>query len=444
MAFFIPAILALELIFSGHLLASGFRKRELFWLKFIGYSFSVILLVLFTELCFVFLGENDFIYGESQGPEPLNDSIFYFLFYCSIFVATAIMLRSCFDARKSEILSAVSVAYTIQHICRQFSTLISLTGVFDTLANPLIIEELIQVTLTIVASLICYFNFIRNKENLEIYRDTGSIRVAISIAVILLCIGMSRIAHWVPNRSPITIFTECIYSILCGMFVIFMQFGIVVLERTRRKADYLSEVLALERKQYKISKETIDLINIKCHDIKHQLNEFRKNIDEESYKELERSASIYESIYHTGLEALDIVLTEKTFQCESKQIQMNCFADGKLISFMEENDVYSLFGNALSNAIESLEGVAEEKRYISVRISRHKDLAIIHIENYFDGELSFKDSLPVTKRDTKFHGYGVKSMERIALKYGGEMSVMTENNVFNLDIVIPIPETKKA
>jgi sensor histidine kinase regulating citrate/malate metabolism len=223
-----------------------------------------------------------------------------------------------------------------------------------------------------------------------------------------------------------------------------MQFGIVVLERTRRKADYLSEVLALERKQYKISKETIDLINIKCHDIKHQLNEFRKNIDEESYKELERSASIYESVYHTGLEPLDIVLTEKTFQCESKQIQMNCFADGKLISFMEENDVYSLFGNALSNAIESLEGVAEEKRYISVRISRHKDLVIIHIENYFDGELSFKDSLPVTKRDTKFHGYGVKSMERIALKYGGEMSVMTENNVFNLDIVIPIPETKKA
>jgi sensor histidine kinase regulating citrate/malate metabolism len=149
---------------------------------------------------------------------------------------------------------------------------------------------------------------------------------------------------------------------------------------------------------------------------------------------------IYALLYRTGLEPLDVVLTEKSFQCESRQIQMNCFVDGKLIAFMEENDIYSLFGNALSNAIESLEKVAVEKRYISVRISQHKNLVIIHIENYFDGELQFKDFLPVTQRDTRFHGYGMKSVERIVLKYGGELSVLSENNTFNLDIVIPIPE----
>ena len=62
----------------------------------------------------------------------------------------------------------------------------------------------------------------------------------------------------------------------------------------------------------------------------------------------------------------------------------------------------------------------------------------IHVENCFEGSLSFEDGLPQTsKEDKSYHGFGMKSMQTIAEKYGGFLTASTKSGVFNLDIVIP-------
>ena len=42
-------------------------------------------------------------------------------------------------------------------------------------------------------------------------------------------------------------------------------------------------------------------------------------------------------------------------------------ADGKLISFMKDEDVYSLFYNLLDNAVEALLEAPEDKRTMGLR-----------------------------------------------------------------------------
>ena len=43
--------------------------------------------------------------------------------------------------------------------------------------------------------------------------------------------------------------------------------------------------------------------------------------------------------------------------------------EGKLLSFMKQSDIYSLFGNAVDNAIKAVERLSDdERRYISVRV----------------------------------------------------------------------------
>lgn len=119
-----------------------------------------------------------------------------------------------------------------------------------------------------------------------------------------------------------------------------------------------------EEKQYNILKENIDYINIKCHDLKHQIRHFgdKCSLPEESVSEMMKKISVYDTSLKTGNEALDILLMEKSLTCLNKGIKLTTMADGKAISFMEETEIYSLLGNALDNAIESLEKVKEEEK----------------------------------------------------------------------------------
>ena len=48
----------------------------------------------------------------------------------------------------------------------------------------------------------------------------------------------------------------------------------------------------------------------------------------------------------TGNKVLDTILTAKSIECQSKKIQMNCIADGKILSFMDPFDISILIGNA--------------------------------------------------------------------------------------------------
>ena len=54
----------------------------------------------------------------------------------------------------------------------------------------------------------------------------------------------------------------------------------------------------------------------------------------------------------TGNRALDVVLTMERMICEGSDIEFSCLVNGALLNFMEESDIYSLFGNLLDNAIE--------------------------------------------------------------------------------------------
>ena len=102
-------------------------------------------------------------------------------------------------------------------------------------------------------------------------------------------------------------------------------------------------------------KENIDLINIKCHDMKHKIRLLTngKNFSNEERESIDKSITIYDSSLKTGNEALDVILTEKAFICNEKNVKFTCVIDGTLISFINETDIFSLFGNIMDNALNA-------------------------------------------------------------------------------------------
>ena len=214
---------------------------------------------------------------------------------------------------------------------------------------------------------------------------------------------------------------------------------------TRRKLqDELSAVKLLrqrEKEQYKISKTNIELINMKCHDLKHQIHDIGTSgaLNEQSVKEIENLIQIYDSALRTGNAALDTIFMEKLLRCNKDGVRLSCIADGEKLNFMREYDIYSLFGNLIDNAIEAVLPLEESKRVISLSVRAVGNLLSVNLHNFYDSKIKFENGLPVTtKPDKNYHGYGMKSVGYICSRYGGDLSIKTDNNVFNINILFPV------
>ena len=209
--------------------------------------------------------------------------------------------------------------------------------------------------------------------------------------------------------------------------------------QSRREADAIQNLFQHQYEQYRISQESIDLIHRKYHDLKHQIGILRMETDagkrEEYLRQLESGLGSFAAVQNTGSAVLDTILATKQRYCADHQL-----------GFIEVMDLCSIFGNALDNAIESVEKLEDaEKRLIRLAVYAKNGLLMIRTDNYFESPLKKNgDNFETTKADKASHGYGIKNIRYIAGKYNGSVSIDTTDGWFSLKVLIPIPEERDA
>jgi len=231
-----------------------------------------------------------------------------------------------------------------------------------------------------------------------------------------------------------------------GFAVLYTHYVICCQNRAWREVEALKSVLQNQYVQYRLSRESINLINQKYHDLKHQIQVLRNEPDPDKkdkyLDEMEDAIKTYEAQYKTGNVVLDTVITSKALYCQKHSITFTCVADGTLLSNMDVMDLCSVFGNALDNAIEYERRIPDkQKRLIHLSVSRQKNFVLCKFENYFEGKgnLKFENGLPrTTKPDVAYHGYGLKSIKQVAAGYGGSVTVKTTDDWFELRVLLPI------
>ena len=135
---------------------------------------------------------------------------------------------------------------------------------------------------------------------------------------------------------------------------------------------------------------------------------------------------------------MDIVLTEKNILCYAAHVKFSYMIDGALFNFLTEREIYSLFGNALDNALEAVSKIENpEERMITLKSNTRGALVVLQVENTYAGDMLLTDdALPHTTKSGSGHGFGLRSISRIAEKHGGMMSLRTEGGVFKLSVVM--------
>ena len=231
---------------------------------------------------------------------------------------------------------------------------------------------------------------------------------------------------------------------LICILLLWVQHGILQIRNINQEKEIVEHLLYERKRQYELSRENIETINHKCHDLKHQIRALEHVSEGERsdyIRELEDAIGIYDAVVETGNEVVNTIISEKTLICGRRDIRLSCIVDASHLDFMSTLDIYALLGNALDNAIENVSKYQDTaKRIISLTIRAVGDFLSIQINNYCEEKVAFADGLPITtKRNKDYHGFGMKSMRHIAKKYGGSMATSVADNMFTLQILLPMP-----
>lgn len=209
----------------------------------------------------------------------------------------------------------------------------------------------------------------------------------------------------------------------------------------RRDNEAMHNFIRNKMQYYQMSRDGIVSLQIKCHDLKHQIAAIRSRAAWESLDEhiqqLEDTIIEYGTVVECGHEAINVVLTEKNILCSTCDVKFSYIIDGTLFSFMSETEIYSLFGNALDNALEGCSKVDDPaKRVIALKAARRGEMVVLHVENFFDETLNMVDDMPVTTKKESGHGFGLRSIREIAEKYDGVATVQAVGNLFKLTVLL--------
>lgn len=293
------------------------------------------------------------------------------------------------------------------------------------------------IRLSVCAGLYLIF---RRAKCLEADRRSVRSTTALSLFFTVCMVIIQAFSRQYMQESTVLYAVVTANAAIFSLAVLVFRTGILSQNQYRLELSMMDKLLSEERKQYDRVKENIEIVNMRCHDLNHQLEDLSYKLTEGELVRLKEAIKIYDSSIKTGNEVLDVVIYEKQLVFNKEGVRFTCLADGGALKFMRTTHVYALFNNALGNALEAVRKLGDpEKKIIDLSVKRSEKFVEITVMNYFNGEINENNA--TTKDDKNRHGLGIKSMKYIVEQYGGALGTSAEGEVFELTCRIPTPNT---
>ncbi|MCD8382331.1 MAG: ATP-binding protein [Clostridiales bacterium] len=431
--FFYP----LEMLTAALVFILPLEKRKKPVLRAVGFAVSICLLFRLSFLFAEHLYEIGWLTVQTSAQSGYLSS----LFWCGLLFLLLIplILGVCWVSLR-EAAYCAACAYLIEHI----AYCIRLLENWVLAPAEVSLGSLLYIIDHIVVYVCVYVLFVRKmvQKGHCVTNALNSLGLTLSVLAVVLVMSVLASAYD--------------FEVIHAIYALFFCTGTFYGQLRQQQKQGLEQELALQQQlwqqqkaQYEMSRDTIQLINQKCHDLKHQVEALR-HINEPEYRNtvidsLQDAVMIYDTKIETGNEILNTVLTEKSLRCQREHITLICLAEGSALTFLDTVDLYTLFGNAMDNAMEAVAALEEENRLIRVTVRRRSDLVLVQVENPYQGTLILEDGLPETsKGDKGWHGFGLRSIQSIAERYHGIFQISGENQVFRLRLTFLVGEQSAA
>ena len=364
-----------------------------------------------------------------------------FLFLLIIIALSFLCMLLSFEGDVFLIASSCIAGVAAQHIAnKSIAIMLLIPQINEFVGLSFIYRIILELVVSAIVYMIIYV-FFASKYNPQ---HSGIHSNILSIVIVITCIGVNRLV--VDNHASNLGYelATSIYAIICCIFALTIQFYIVKWQQQKAEAVVIGQLLSASEKQYEQWKAMVQLNNIHIHDLKHMLNKVEKlsgkeHVEIPDLTPIRDSINSFSPLVKTGNEVIDVLLRNMDTLCKEQNIRFNCVSYTDELGEFDSMSLYFLFANAIDNARGGASKVSDpDKRLIDVSLKQFGDSVIIHIWNYFDGEISFDKGLPVRTDNEDGHGYGLKSIKNLVDKFEGSIKAQAEEDVFHLNIILPL------
>ncbi len=212
-----------------------------------------------------------------------------------------------------------------------------------------------------------------------------------------------------------------------------------------------TEYLKLQLSSLQNIKENEEHVKRMRHDLSGHLALIHALCEEGNYEKVQRYTEQLSDCFVlpdnrvlTGNNTADLVVSSRKKMCDEYGISFSFEGSLQQLQGMAAPDICGLFANAYDNAIEACIPLSDA--YIHTKVHAVTHYTVIKISNPVSKKIPVRNNgIATTKRDTRFHGYGIDIMKRIADKYKGSLTLKCDEKEFIVKIVLLNPAiTKKS
>lgn len=156
--------------------------------------------------------------------------------------------------------------------------------------------------------------------------------------------------------------------------------------------------------------------------------------DMERYQEQIQDIRLAEEIIYSANPVVNAILKVKSVKAKEKEIPMQVTTLLPQRVSVDIGDMGVLYGNLLDNAIEAAMAVEQEKRYVHVESKFQEGRLLLSIKNSKPSGTS--SCQQTSKKDKIKHGRGIRSVRKVAEKYGGELMLKDQGEHFEAVLLL--------
>ena len=309
----------------------------------------------------------------------------------------------------------------------------------DDVNDPL--ELFVELLLNVAVLLILVWllqRFAAKKETVAVSRPGVILYLLIVATVVVLSVSLALLGSAYSEEDH----AQFAFTLLnIPLFAATAAYAALSVSKSRQQEKAYKEQLTQQIKHYEMMEQMNEDLREFRHDLPKLLRPFAayvENDDTAAAKEIAQKLSGFTAEhgtrYNTGNYRLDTVLFCQQQIAQKDDITIN-YVFGSVFpgEGIDPDDLYTIFPNALDNAIEACRKV-EGPREITITSKIVGGEVLVTITNPVAEEVKVRGGLPQTqKRDAGRHGYGFRSIKKAAAKYGDDnLDFRVENGMFIL------------
>ncbi|MFA9378211.1 MAG: ATP-binding protein [Lachnotalea sp.] len=401
--------------------------------------------VIWSCICFVLLVAAALlffpIFHSKENPDHIILLGFWYLFFS---VAPIFYSKFCFVISWCDSIFMTISAFAIQNIVYVSIHQLLARYFYQGLRNHLILYIFISIGYCFILYGLIYKVFAKKLAECEgkLFDDTIQNILFYCFMFLLMLFTLFHYQELFKDYPSNFMLQTCFLGIIFCIFLLSIEYSMFRSRSHYKENAKLEQFLHNNTKYYEMSKESIEIINRKCHDLKHQLKVLSQVSDKERnayIEEAQKDIMFYQQLVHSNNDVINTILAEKGLFCSEHDISLSCSVDNVNLNFIHVADLYAILGNGIDNAIEYVDQFEEpEMRVINFRISQKKQFVSIQINNPYLGP-DLGHALPLTnKHNMAEHGFGLKSIKYLTEKYHGWMEIGTSDKLFTLQLMLPL------